>query len=129
MGYSELHCQLCFISLAIARFRTINEPPEAAWSYYGSDYIDVYDSDDCQAHNTGCTSQSHGEGQEDEHIAGPGCLLTSGYSGANISLAEMRGCRAVRALVKKVGEFEGPWEDEKDDEPWERETKYFFSGL
>jgi hypothetical protein len=35
MGYSEIYCQLCGVSFAIARIRTPQEPIEAAWAYHG----------------------------------------------------------------------------------------------
>jgi len=31
MGYYEIQCQLCGVSLAIARLRTAHEPYEFAW--------------------------------------------------------------------------------------------------
>lgn len=36
-----------------------------------------------------------------EHIAGPGCINTYGYSGHRISIEEMRTCTTVQCLVPK----------------------------
>jgi hypothetical protein len=62
-----------------------------------------------------------------EHIAGPGCVLESGYSGHRISLEEIKGCREILALVKK----EEGWQVEEDDQELERDEKgkYFLSGI
>ncbi|KAK7417483.1 hypothetical protein QQX98_004603 [Neonectria punicea] len=64
-----------------------------------------------------------------EHIAGPNCKGQSwcggGYNGNNISVEEMRGCNTLQCLVRKKRD----WQPEDDDEDFEREGKFFLSGL
>ncbi|CAH0052452.1 unnamed protein product [Clonostachys solani] len=36
MGHSEIACQICGVSFALARIRTPQEPPTAAWSNHGT---------------------------------------------------------------------------------------------
>ena len=62
-----------------------------------------------------------------ELVAGSGCLSASGYNGWRISLEEMKGCRAVQALVPK-DQVEN-WKPEDDDQDFERESEYFLSGI
>lgn len=95
MGYSETMCELCGVSFAIARLRRADEPQTASWNYSGEAFID----DDKEARDdgniscykdssSGCSSVPRGE--EFEHVAGPGCSLTTGYCGYRISLKEMK---------------------------------------
>ena len=42
MGYVETLCQLCGVSFAIGRHRRAGEPPEAAWDYTGSAFIEEH---------------------------------------------------------------------------------------
>ncbi|KAE8358214.1 hypothetical protein BDV27DRAFT_169650 [Aspergillus caelatus] len=60
-----------------------------------------------------------------EHVAGPGCRCTQGYSGANISLEEMRGCRTGQGLVNDNGDEEAA----PDDLECETDSDYFLTGL
>src|SRR5688572_4772596 len=32
-------CQICGVDMAIARIRTVNEPPSAAWNLEGANYV------------------------------------------------------------------------------------------
>ncbi|KAI9744118.1 MAG: hypothetical protein M1818_002270 [Claussenomyces sp. TS43310] len=132
MGYVELQCQLCGVSFAIARIRRIEEPLEAAWDYTGSGFIDSAYRSKCPT-DSGCQLFNREEGRDwlegddapGEHIAGPGCTLGGGYSGHQISLQEMKGCRAVRCLMRK----EDGWQPEPDDQDFERESDYFLTGV
>lgn len=64
-------------------------------------------------------------GQFYEHIAGPGCLSTEGFSGHRISIQEMRGCNAAQCLIKKGRS----WRPEADDSEFERDTRSLLTGL
>ena len=132
MGYHEPFCQLCGVGFAIARLRRADEPKEAGWDSTGSDYVEIYDSDAtgigmdvlCEE-RSGCTVSDRGGDRPGEHLAGPGCVSHSGYSGHRISLAEMKGCRAIQCLVKKNAN----WTPEDDDQDFELEGDYFLSGI
>ena len=63
--------------------------------------------------------------QRIEHLAGPGCLHPSGYSGARISAEQMRGCTTVQCLVRKTSD----WSPEQGDQDFELASDYFLSGL
>lgn len=58
-------------------------------------------------------------------MAGPGCIRKLGYSGYQISVEEMKGCRAVQCLMKKGS----GWRAEADDQDFELESNYFLTGL
>ena len=125
MGYCETVCQLCGVSFAIARLRRPDEPEEAAWSYYGSEFVDV--EDDCNllcGGEFGCSIHQE-RPRNGEHIAGTGCVSEAGYSGHRISVEEMKGCRAVQCLVKKGYD----WIPEDDDEDFETEGAFFLTGI
>jgi hypothetical protein len=62
-----------------------------------------------------------------EHIAGPGCNNENGYSGREISAAEMRGCQTVQCLVRKPKGY--IFDDLPDDEDFETTGEFFLSGL
>lgn len=100
MGYSEIHCQLCGVSFAIARLRRADEAKEAAWDYYGSNFISA-EFDGICGESSGCTVPDNEDDRVGEHVAGPGCVSESGYSGHRILVAEMKGCRVVQCLVRK----------------------------
>lgn len=123
MGYSEAVCQLCGVSFSIARIRTIHEPLDAGWATYGGDGFVEADSM-CEG-TSGCQSVKRDGQNEAEHVAGPGCSSGSGYSGHRISVEEMSGCRALQCLLKK----DEDWEEEGDDQDYEREGMYFLTGL
>ncbi|MCJ1391456.1 hypothetical protein MMC18_004320 [Xylographa bjoerkii] len=123
MGYCETLCQLCGVSFAIARLRRADEPLEAAWDYSGHGYIDT-DEYDCCREGSGCELV----GDQDiglEHVSGPGCTSWKGYSGQRISLAEMKGCRAIQCLMQK----DPSWKPEPDDQDFELESDYFLTGI
>ena len=62
-----------------------------------------------------------------EHIAGPDCNLTTGYSGYRITAEEMHGCRTFQLFCPKR---EG-WKPEFNDEDFEKDpsVRYFLSGV
>jgi hypothetical protein len=67
-----------------------------------------------------------------EHIAGVDCGHQHGYNGNAISVEEMRLCTTVQCIVEKQSEAHDPlpeWTPESDDEDFERDSKYFLSGL
>lgn len=121
MGYCETMCQLCGVSFAIARLRRADEPESAAWDYTGSMVVDAEYYGLC-GDGSGCTMPGD-EGRE--HIAGPNCVSENGYTGHRISVAEMKGCRAVQCLLKK----DGNWVPEDDDQDFEVEGDYFLTGV
>ena len=123
-------CKLCGVSFDIGRIRRVDEPEEAAWDFCGSGYVEEYGYFDglCQ-HGSGCTVPaavwSDRGGKQGEHIAGHNCISARGYSGHRISLAEMKGCRAVQWLVQK----DVDWMPESDDEDFETDGNYFLTGI
>ncbi|CEL00786.1 hypothetical protein ASPCAL00382 [Aspergillus calidoustus] len=60
-----------------------------------------------------------------EHVAGPGCRFPGAFSGNQITVEEMRGCQTVQCLVPKVDD----WEPAVDDHDFEKDSKYFLSGI
>ncbi|KAE8406853.1 hypothetical protein BDV37DRAFT_291569 [Aspergillus pseudonomiae] len=60
-----------------------------------------------------------------EHVAGPGCRSTLGYSGTTISPEEIRGCHTGQGLVYRNGDEESA----PDDLECESDSDYFLSGL
>jgi len=104
---SGICCQLCGVSFTIARLRREDEPYDAAWSFYGADFVDkdIVDSfvnngrdgsagigEKCQE-GSGCKNvkRLNSFGKENtEHVAGPECVMKHGYSGHRISLEEMK---------------------------------------
>ncbi len=128
MGYFETMCQFCGVSFAIARHRRADEPPSAAWDYAGSKYggecLAQLFFETCGDTGAGC-ELLESEASTYQHIASPECASDDGYSGYRISTEEMKGSRAVQALVKKR---EG-WEPEDDDEDFEIKSEYFLTGV
>ncbi len=120
MGYQETHCQLCGIGFAIARIRHAGEPKQAAWDYPGG--RENFPDESC-GEGSGCNMI--GAKHWREHIAGPGCVSIRGYNGHRITVEEMKGSRAVQALL-----IERPlWIPEPDDQEFEIEGKYFLTGI
>jgi len=78
----------------------------------------------CEA-TSGCRSFQREEGEDEEHVAGPGCYSGQGYCGYRLSLEEMSGCRALQCMIKK-GE---DWEVESDDQEFEKASNYFLTGV
>jgi hypothetical protein len=121
------------VSFAIARIRTPHEPIESAWSYSGDGYVDQEGHggiEDTCGKTSGCQTLERpglygGDEIGTEHLAGPGCISGQGYSGYQISVEEMKGCRVVQCLMKKTDE----WEAEDDDQDFELESNYFLTGL
>ena len=125
MGYCETVCQLCGVSFAIARLRRADEPKEAAWSSSGPGFVDAGVLDELCGEGSGCTMPGFYGDRAGEHIAGPGCISENGYSGHRISVAEMKGCRAVQCLVTK----DVNWVPEDDDQDFEVEVGLFLTGI
>ena len=134
MSHWQRVCKFCGVSFDIARIRHAGEPEEAAWDFRGSAFVEEDDYFDglCQR-GSGCTVPaavdvgrwSGRAGKQAEHIAGHNCISIRGYSGHRISLAEMKGCRAVQWLVQKdVG-----WMPESDDEAFETDGNSFLTGI
>ena len=132
MNYNETFCQLCGVNFAIGRLRRVDEPKEAGWDFtgYGWVYVSNSNANDiamgvlCEE-GSGCTVSDLDGDRAGEHLAGPGCVSHCGYSGHRISLAEMKGCRAVQCLVEK----DADWMPEDDDQDFELEGHYFLSGI
>lgn len=119
-------CQLCGVSFAIARLRRADEPEEAAWDYTGSEFVNAdEESNGLCGEGSGCTVPGDESRRAGEHLAGPDCVSESGYTGHRISVAEMKGCRAVQCLLKK----EANWMPENDDQDFEIEGDYFLTGV
>jgi hypothetical protein len=74
-------------------------------------------------------SQGHVEGiikaSHMEHIAGPLCKKTNAFMPGRISPEEMRNCHTVQCLLLKTS----GWEPEADDLDFERDSRYFLSGV
>lgn len=62
---------------------------------------------------------------EYEHIAGPNCRQLDGYNGHNVSVEQMLDCNTVQCLYIKPDD----WQPNKDDMPFETDSKYYLSGL
>ena len=46
MGYSEIHCSICWVPFNICRIRTEDEPETAAWTYYDPKILTFVDNKD-----------------------------------------------------------------------------------
>jgi hypothetical protein len=99
------------------------------WKWYTSKIPDgrenPYPPDDASAH-------LHREPNLIEHVAGVDCMHRYGYNGNAISVEEMRLCTTVQCIVLKDKEAHDAmpeWSPESDDEDFERDSKYFLSGL
>jgi hypothetical protein len=66
-----------------------------------------------------------------EHIAGVDCIHDHGFNGNVISAEEMRLASTAQYIVEKDSDYHHlpDWTPEPDDEDFERESKYFLSGL
>ena len=126
MGDRETLCQLCGYTFVIARLRRADEPEEAAWDLYGADFVNVNDEfEGLCGEGSGCTMPDQDGRRAGEHIAGPNCVSDSGYSGHQLSMAEIKGYRAVQCLVKKGAD----WVPENGDQDFEIEGEYFLTGI
>ncbi|KAK2747219.1 hypothetical protein FQN55_005214 [Onygenales sp. PD_40] len=123
MGCEEVHCQLCGVTFAIGRVRRADEPPEAGWDYFGDAPVgtDYWRDEVAKAcgKDSGCEFFNH------EHLAGPECVSQEGYSGYQITVEEMQGCRDVMALLRKPSD----WRPEPSDQDFELTSNYFLSGV
>ena len=126
MSDQDTYCQLCGVSFAIARLRRADEPEAAAWDSTGSHFVDGHwgYAEMC-GEGSGCTIPVDEDNRAGEHVAGPDCVSESGYSGYRISVAEMKGYRAVQCLVKK----DATWMPAEDDYDFETEGGYFLTGV
>ncbi|KAK5720216.1 hypothetical protein LTR15_007489 [Elasticomyces elasticus] len=126
MGYSERHCQLCGVGFNVARIRKADEPENAAWHYYGTDFITDVDTAECEAE--GCTNiprtehPDPGVSAEAEHIAGPNCKSTQGYSGWRITVEEMGDILRCLCIAAKPED----WQPEIGDKDYEIDATYCF---
>jgi hypothetical protein len=66
-----------------------------------------------------------------EHVAGVDCLHGHGFNGNAISADEMRLCNTAQYIVEKDSRMHHlpEWTPASDDEDFERESRYFLSGL
>lgn len=125
MGYSENCCQLCAVSINVARLRTKNEPESAGWGYSGPDYYfgDATESR-CTtfSEQTGCENVPH-ERADWLHFPGRGCVFDGGYNGWKIGADEMKGMNLPRYIVRrpKDTEFDGEGAD------YEKDSAYFLT--
>ena len=62
-----------------------------------------------------------------EHIAGPGCAMTNGYSGHRISVEEMQGSNIAQALCMDVDEDDPRLN--QDDEQWKQAVDWDVDGI
>lgn len=150
----SLHCLK-----SVAAHAVTGEPPEAGWN----DSLDAcVASADSSCHAEGCSDvpnpsagmstaeprmksmetliQASDEGSE--HLAGPHCICTAGYSGWRISVAEMRVSTSVieiwafrtsdtklekdRISVQCLSVKPSDWMPESGDEDFEREASHCF---
>jgi len=136
---TELVCQLCGVSFAVARLRREDEPLEAAWSKYNRRFVD-FRGREVRCDRGGCRHIQHTEGfdarsvDDDrlEHLVGPGCTSDRGYSGHRISVEEMKGCKDVQCVMKKIaatGDNGEMWSPEPDDQDFELTSEYFLTGV
>ncbi|CZR50430.1 uncharacterized protein PAC_00302 [Phialocephala subalpina] len=125
MGYSENCCQICAVSINVARVRTKHEPESAGWGYSSPEY---YSGDPMSSRCTtfkeqsGCENIAH-EQAEWIHIAGRGCTFDGGYNGLKIGVEEMKGMNRPRYIVKR------PEDQEPDEEStdYEKESDFFLT--
>ncbi|KAL8816917.1 MAG: hypothetical protein Q9191_008242 [Dirinaria sp. TL-2023a] len=124
-------CQLCGVSFAIGRLRSFHEPLKDSWDHLGSIFVEKIrnrpPSNKCGP-DTGCSFPERVDYARVvllEHVAGPGCILTTAYNGNRITAQEMKGCRYVQCLAKK----DKGWQAEADDQDFELESGYFLTGL
>lgn len=109
MGYSETSCQICAISLNIARCRLRSEPLDAGWGYSGPDYYsgDPYSSQcDILSDLSGCSTEEGPAPSSETHFPGPLCTYTGGYSGLRIRADEMKGMNFPRYIVRRPDEMD-----------------------
>ncbi|KAF8850332.1 hypothetical protein BDZ45DRAFT_633073 [Acephala macrosclerotiorum] len=125
MGYSENCCQICAVSINVARVRTKYEPESAGWGYSSPEY---YSGDPTAARCTtfkeqsGCENIAH-EQAEWIHLAGRGCTFDGGYNGLKIGAEEMKGMNLPRYIVKRPEEMD-PDEEATD---YEKESNFFLT--
>lgn len=121
MGYVEHCCQLCAVSLNIARLRTKDEPESAGWGFLSGPF---YCGDPASARCAAFPEQSGCENVPDEtvdwvHFPGLGCTYVGGYNGLKIRAEEMKGMNRPRYIVKRPEDKEidgyGPQYEEESD--------------
>ncbi|PQE32796.1 F-box-like domain-containing protein [Rutstroemia sp. NJR-2017a WRK4] len=131
MGYYENFCQICAVSFNLARVRTKCESREAGWElenglYYNymGDPAGVLCSN--MPEQSGCKNvpvEGGGAFPEEEHIAGPGCVYTGGYSGYRITPEDMKNMRLTRYIIPKPKNTV----DEEDAPDYEKCSDYFIT--
>lgn len=112
--HEDYICQLCGVSFSFARIRRAEEPRSKAWTYDGSDYID----DPICDVGSGCTSL-------DEmttnillyrDVIVKVCTLDIGSASKK--------CLVVRKVIC-ISRKNDDWEEEADDQDFEKEGNFF----
>ncbi|CAG9997005.1 unnamed protein product [Clonostachys byssicola] len=81
MGYHEIYCLICNVSFAIARIRTLNEPPDASWGCCGittrkNEFVKVEDLEYGNEFGEEDSEMESDEEYEDElGGCGDGCMM------------------------------------------------------
>ncbi|KAI6903467.1 hypothetical protein KC318_g6973 [Hortaea werneckii] len=138
---SERFCQLCGISFNAGRIRRPDEPPDAAWGFYGYNFVAEPDaqascrSRSCQWRDKSDAGgdaygilgnddddETFGELEYREHLAGPECTCTEGYTGYRISVQEMQHVISCQCLAEK----RDGWGAEPGDRDFELEAEHCF---
>ncbi|PQE07219.1 F-box-like domain-containing protein [Rutstroemia sp. NJR-2017a BVV2] len=130
LSYSNSSC-VASLSFNLARVRTKCETQEAGWERSnGLYYNDMEDPASVLCSNmpeqSGCENvpvEGGGAFPEEEHIAGPGCVYTGGYSGYRITPEDMKNMRLTRYIIPKPKNTV----DEEDAPDYEKCSDYFIS--
>ncbi|KAI7282514.1 hypothetical protein KC343_g1476 [Hortaea werneckii] len=124
MRYSDCVCQLCGVSFNVPRIRRPDEDDDAAWGGRGYAFVTQQNAEfDCQS--LSCEEdvrdhrlqdgeyedrnledvmlgvESYCELEYTEHLAGPACTSTAGYTGYKISVQEMQHVISCPCLAEK----------------------------
>ncbi|KAI7439664.1 hypothetical protein KC336_g2610 [Hortaea werneckii] len=140
MRYSECVCQLCGVSFNAPRIRRPDEDDDAAWGGYGYAFVTQQNAEvDCRSLSCEEDVRDHrlnDEEDEDrnleyvtlceleytEHLAGPECTSTAGYTGHKISVQEMQHVISCQCLAEK----RDGWISEPGDRDFEVEAERCF---
>ncbi|KAI7223503.1 hypothetical protein KC333_g455 [Hortaea werneckii] len=139
---SERFCQLCGISFNAGRIRRPDEPPDAAWGFYGYNFVAEPDAQ-ASCRSRSCQwlerdksdaggdaygilgeddDETFGELEYREHLAGPECTCTEGYTGYRISVQEMQHVISCQCLAEK----RDGWRAEPGDRDFELQAEQCF---
>ncbi|KAL4745036.1 hypothetical protein BDW72DRAFT_211818 [Aspergillus terricola var. indicus] len=111
-----------FLSRTITQPRHLRGEPVGAFAY-----STAVSRDALVPISSGELPENH-DPEDLEHLPGTGCGGAYAYSGAAISLAEMRGCRTAQFLVHK-SRSQGGWQPDGLHEAWETTEDWFLSGV